>query len=62
MKQEPVDRVDFQEFEMDEAELPSSMRDVIRPSKKYYAIVGPDLTNLTKLKNVDIKIGTIQKD
>ena len=31
-------------------------------SKKYYAIVGPDFTDLTKLQNVDIQVGTIQNE
>ena len=34
----------------------------MRPSKKIYAIVGPDLTDLSELKNVAIQIGTIQKE
>ena len=53
-RNEPVDSRDLQEFEsnLEVDQVPSSLRDVMRPSKKYFAIVGPDLTNLTKLKNV----------
>ena len=55
-RNEPVDKQEFHEFEnnLEVDEMPSSLRDVMQPSKKYFAIVGPDLTNLTKLRNVDL--------
>ena len=52
---EPIDAQDFSEYEnYADDDLPSSIRDVIRPAKRYYAIVGPDLTDLSSFKTVDI--------
>lgn len=61
-RNEPDDKVDFREFEdnLDDRQLPTSLRDVIQPSKRFFMIVGPDLSNLTKLRCVDIQLGTIQ--
>lgn len=53
---EPDDKRDFVVYEdnLNDSDLPASLRDVIVPSKRYFAIVGPDLTNLTMMRCVDI--------
>ena len=47
---------------MEDESLPSSMRDVIRPPKRYFVVLGPDQTNLSSIKHLDIQIATIQTD
>ena len=55
VRNEPVDHLDFHEFEnMEDESLPSSMRDVIRPPKRYFVVLGPDQTNLSSIKHLDI--------
>jgi len=58
---EPVDSLDFVEFEEEQGfeHISSSLRDVLRPNKRYFAVVGPDLSDLSSMKNLDIKIATI---
>ena len=62
VKNEPQDAIDFCEYEdMSGLEnLSSSLRDVLRPSKRYFAVIGPDMTDLGSLKDLDVKIATIQ--
>ena len=55
IQNEPVDHLDFHEYEnMEDESLPSSMRDVIRAPKRYFVVLGPDQTNLSSIKHLDI--------
>ncbi len=55
VQNEPIDHLDFHEHENMEGEnIPSSMRDVIRPPKRYFVVLGPDQSNLTDIKHLDM--------
>ena len=62
-KNEPVDDRDFTEFEESAVEAAglqsSSLRDVLRPPKKYFAIVGPDTRDLGSLQRLNFMVATI---
>ena len=62
-KNEPVDDRDFTEFEESAVQAAglqsSSLRDVLRPPKKYFAIVGPDTTDLGSLQRLNFMVATI---
>ena len=53
-KREPKDDSDLVEFEKDQTEVGSSIHDVIQPRKKYFAIIGPDMTDLSSLATIDL--------
>lgn len=61
LDREPVDDVDFFEFEDDEdvRDLTPARRAAMQIPKRVYAIVGPDLSNLSDLTHVNVQLATI---